>query len=225
VQSQRNSTPLKELIARALYGAEGDEDSGDDESQEDIDDSGDGGDDDSKVTFDRAYVDKLRKEAAGRRVETKSEKRRADDAESRLAKIQQAEMNDLEKATANIEATTTKLSEAEAAKVTAETKLVEERIRFAVTIAAAEAGFVDPTDALSMISQDELVDDEGEVSAKTVKARLKALSDKKPYLLKAAGSGSGDGGGRGKAPDADTFAGKQAAYLEQMTTTGGRVKV
>ncbi len=217
MQSQRNSTPLKELVAQALYGAEGEEDPGDDESQEDTDDE------QVADKYSQEYVDKLRKEAADRRIKGKDSDKRANDAEAELAKIKQAEMNDLEKATANIEAQTAKLSEAESARVSAEGLLVTERIRFAVTIAAAEAGFEDPTDALSMISQDELVNDEGEVLAKTVKARLKALSDKKPYLLKAAGSGSGDGGGRGKAPDKDTYAGKQAAYLEEMTTTGGRV--
>ena len=56
-------------------------------------------------------------------------------------------------------------------------------------------------------------------------AALKALADKKPYLLKANRSGSGDGGGSGKAPNPDTFEAKQAAYLKDMTTTGGRVAV
>jgi hypothetical protein len=101
--------------------------------------------------------------------------------------------------------------------------LKTERIQNAVTMAAIDAGFEDPTDALSMISQDDLVDDEGNIVAKEVKARLKKLADKKPYLLKSHRPGSGDGGGLGKPGGPETFEDKQAAYLEDMTTSGGRI--
>ena len=221
VQSQKNSTPLQELIARALYGAEddGDEGSGDGESQ--VDDDNDGKDE--GTTFDQAYVDSLRKESASRRVKAKESEGRATAAEAELAKIKQAEMDDLEKAQSNLETATETASTATARADAAESILLAEQVRFAVTIAAAEAGFEDPTDALSMISQDELVDDEGSISSKKVKARLKALADSKPYLLKVVGSGSGDGGPRGKPVDEKSYEAKKAAYLKEMTTTGGRV--
>ena len=221
VQSQKNPTLLKELIAQALYGAESDDDAGDGESQEDDDDKGK--DEGKAVTFDQAYVDTLRKESAGRRVKAKESDAKVEALEAELAKIKQAEMNDLEKATTSLEAAVTKSTDAEGRATAAEAQLVAEQIRFAVTIAASEAGFEDPTDALSMIPQDGLVDDEGEVSTKTVNARLKALADKKPYLLKASGKGSGDGGSTGKPADATTFEAKQDAYLKEMTSTGGRV--
>lgn len=218
VQSQKNSTPLKELIAMALYGAEDDDDTGGDESQEDNNDGkGEG------TTFDQAYVDSLRKESAGRRVKAKEAVERATAAEAELAKIKQAEMDDLEKAQSNLETANETVTTATARAEAAEQTLLAEQVRFAVTIAAAEAGFEDPTDALSMISQDDLVDDEGSISAKKVKARLKALADSKPYLLKTAGSGSGDGGPIGKPADQTSFEAKKAAYLKDMTTTGGRV--
>lgn len=218
VQS-RKSTLLKELIAKALYGAEDDEEIGD-ESQEDNDGAGEEQD---TSTFPKEYVEKLRKESAERRIAAKESAKELEDLKAELAKIKQAEMNDLEKATANLETLTVKQQEAEARAAAAEAALVSERVRFAVTVAAAEAGFEDPTDALSMISSEDLAGDDGEVSTKTVKARLKALADKKPYLLKRAGSGSGDGGGRGKPADQSSFEAKKKAYLEQMTATGGRV--
>ena len=222
VQSQKNSTPLQELIARALYGAEDDgegEGSGDGESQEGDDNDGKG----EGTTFDQAYVDSLRKESASRRIKAKESDARTQVLEKELAKIKQAEMDDLEKAQSNLETATETASTATARADAAESILLAEQVRFAVTIAAAEAGFEDPTDALSMISQDELVDDEGSISSKKVKARLKALADSKPYLLKAAGGGSGDGGPRGKPVDEKSFEAKKAAYLKEMTTTGGRV--
>ena len=203
----------------ALFGAEDDgEDSGDEPQEGDDGDGSEGG-----KTFDQTYVDSLRKESASRRIKAKESDERATAAETELAKIKQAEMDDLEKATANLETANETATTATARADTAEANLLAERVRFAVTITAAETGFVDPTDALSMISQDDLVDDEGEISAKKVKARLKALSDTKPYLLKAAGGGSGDGGPRGKPVDENSFEAKQEAYLKTMTTTGGRV--
>lgn len=202
----------------ALFGAEDDGDDSGDEPQE-----GDGDGNEGGTTFDQAYVESLRKESAGRRIKAKESDERATAAEAELAKIKQAEMDDLEKATANLETANETASTATARAEAAEATLLAERVRFAVTIAAAESGFEDPTDALSMISQDDLVDDEGEISGKKVKARLKALSDAKPYLLKAAGGGSGDGGPRGKPVDENSFEAKQEAYLKQMTSTGGRV--
>jgi len=201
----------------ALFGAEEDESSDDSTSQEDEEKPA------SVDKFSQEYVDKLRKEAAGYRVSAKESKSLLEERETELAKIKQAEMNDLELATTSLEAETVKVAELEARAVSAEANLKTVTITNAVTLAAIEAGFEDPTDALSMISQDELIDDEGIISTKTVNARLKALAVKKPYLLKAHRPGSGDGGPSGRPADENTYQAKQEAYLKEMTTTGGRV--
>ena len=215
----RNHTPLKELAAIALYGAEEDDEPVDDTPQEGEQDD----EQPDEKTYSQDYVDKLRKEAADRRIKGKDANAEVDTLKAEIAKIKQAEMNDLEKAQTLLEEATARNAELEARTVSSEATLKSVTISNAVTLAAVEAGFEDPTDALSMISQDDLVDDEGNISTKTVKARLKALADKKPYLLKSASPGSGDGGQRGKPADEDSFESKQAAYLEEMTATGGRV--
>lgn len=213
------------LSIQKLYGADG-EDELDTDSQEESDDDGsddDDSDDGGTTTFDQAYVDKLRKEAASRRTTAKSEKERADALEAELTKIREAEMNDLEKATAAVDKAAKTASDAEARAAAAEAQLRQTRVETAVTLAAVEANFQDPTDALSMISQDDLVDDEGEISAKAVKKALGKLAKDKPYLLSTKKRSSGDGGPIGNPADQESFAGKQKAYLEQLTTTGGRV--
>lgn len=175
--------------------------------------------------FSLEYVEKLRKEAASRRV---SEKETADlltAAKAELSELKKAEMSDLERVKTELEEATERASVAEKNALQTSSLLKTERIHNAVTMAAVEAGFEDPTDALSMISQDDLVDDEGTVLTKTVKARLKALADKKTYLLKKNRPGSGDGGGRGEGGDPKSFENRQAAYLKNMTDTGGRITV
>ena len=173
-------------------------------------------------TFSLEYVKKLRDEAAKHRVSGKATSDERDALQKKLSGIEKAEMSDLEGAKKDLETATTDLEKVTARATTAESALKTERIRNAVTLAAIDAGFEDPSDALSMISQDDIVDDEGNVLSKTVKAKLKALADKKPYLLKKHRPGSGDGAGSGKPADPKTFEAKQAAYLEQMKA-GGRV--
>jgi len=211
------------LSVRKLYGAddEGDDSAADSQEEDDGDDDSDV--DDSPVTFDQAYVDKLRKENADRRIKAKEASEKATALETELAKIKEAEMNDIEKAQAAVEAATKKSADAEARAVDAEGALRETTIQTAVTVAAMEANFQDPSDALSMIPQDGLLDEEGEISDKAVKASLGKLAKAKPYLLKAPGKGSGDGGPTGRPADKQGFEAKQKAYLEEFTTTGGRV--
>lgn len=212
------------ISIQRLFGADGEsDDSNDTNSQVDDDDDSDDDLDDGDTTFDKAYVEKLRKENADRRIKAKEAADRAEAAEAELAKIREAEMGDLEKAQSAAEAAAKKSAEAEARAVAAEQKLRQNSIETAVALAAANAGFQDPSDALSMISQDELLDEEGAVSDKEVTSRLKALAKAKPYLLKTPGKGSGDGGPKGKPADQTSFEAKQKAYLEEMTTTGGRV--
>ncbi len=217
-----------ELLPVRLFGADGENDPNDPKKGAKDEGKGEGkskGKDKPVDKFSLEYVEKLRKEAASRRVSEKETAEELVAAKAELAEIKKAEMSDLDKVKTDLEEATERADVAEKTALQSSSQLKTERIRNAVTMAAFEAGFEDPTDALSMISQDDLVDDEGTVLTKTVKARLKALADKKPYLLKKNRPGSGDGGGRGDGSDPKSFDSVQAAYLKKMTETGGRVIV
>lgn len=212
----------------ALYGADGTStetlekpQAGEDENQENSKSETDSSS--TVESFDKAYVESLRKESASRRVAAKESDTKVKALEDELAKLKQAEMNDLEKAQTNLETETKALAEMEVRANAAEENLLNERVRNALISAAVEANFQDPEDATTMISQDEIVDDDGEISAKAVKAKLKALVDKKPYLVKTSTTGSGDGGaGRSPADETDPVK-KIAGYRKQMIEHGGRV--
>ena len=212
-----------ELEASEFFGADGEEDDPTDPQEGAEDDAGEDDDEIVEDKFSQDYVDKLRKEAAKYRVSGKETAKEVKDLQAKLDKISKAEMSDLEAVKTDLDEASEQLEEAQLSATQANALLKTERITNAVTMAALEAGFEDPTDALSMISQDDLVDDEGNIVTKTVKARLKTLADKKPYLLKSHRPGSGDGGGMGKTGGPETFDDKQAAYLKEMTATGGRV--
>jgi len=208
-----------ELSPITLFGAADDDPETD--PQEGANDNDDG--DDKPVIedkFSQDYVEGLRKEAASHRVKGKEQTARADKAEAALAEIKKAEMSDLDAVKTDLETANARAETAETAANAATSQLKTERIQNAVTMAALEAGFEDPTDALSMISQDDLVDDEGNIKAATVTKRLKSLGDKKPYLLKPSGAGRGDGGGRGKGTDPDSPAEKRAAHLKEFEKQG-----
>lgn len=206
----------------ALFGADGE---GEDENDSSQEDSSKAEKETAKVeSFDASYVETLRKEAAARRTAAKEATERADKLQAELEERKLADLGELEKANALLEAAQKKTVELTTSAEQAQALLVSERISNAVTLEAIEAGFQDPRDALSMISQEEILDDDGQVSSKTVKARLKALADKKPYLLKKANAGSGDGGAGTKSPaDAKDWDSKVKAYTERFTTTGGRI--
>ena len=212
-----------ELTSTRRFGAEDDDDDSTDPPEGAEDDTGEDDDEIVEGKFSQDYVDKLRKEAAKYRVSGKETAKEVKDLQAKLDKISKAEMSDLEAVKTDLDEATVRAEKAELSDTQTQALLKTERITNAVTMAALEAGFEDPTDALSMISQDDLVDDEGNIVAKTVKARLKTLADKKPYLLKSHRPGSGDGGGMGKTGGPETHGDKQAAYLKEMTQTGGRV--
>jgi hypothetical protein len=212
-----------ELTASHLFGADGEEDPDTDPQEGAEDDADDDDKDLGEDKYSQEYVEGLRKEAAGHRVSGKKTASALAKAEAELAEIKKADMSDLEAAKTDRDSATIRADEAELTATQATALLKTERIQNAVTMAALDAGFEDPTDALSMISQDDLVDDEGTIVAKTVKSRLKTLADKKPYLLKAHRPGSGDGGPTGKTGGPETYEDKQAAYLKDMTASGGRV--
>ncbi len=215
-----------ELSPIAFFGSEDNDDDDDLSTDPQAGASKDDDSSDDKVSdkLSPELFAKLRKENAARRIKAREETDRADKAEAELAKIKQAEMSDLEASEDKLKEAKLKSKEYKAGKAAAESALKTERIRNAVTMAAFEANFEDPTDALSMISQDDLVDDEGNIVTKTVKARLEKLAKKKPYLLKTHRPGSGDGGGSRVPGDPDSFDGKRDAYLKEMKA-GGRIVV
>ena len=213
----------------ALYGADGNDTATLEKSQVDADENQKNSkpDDESSSkpveSFNAEYVKSLRKESGSYRVAAKESDTKVKILEDELAKLKQAEMNDLEKAQTNLETETKAHADAKARADAAEKNLLNERVRNALISAAVEANFQDPEDATTMISQDEIVDDDGEISAKAVKAKLKALVDKKPYLVKTSAIGSGDGGA-GRSPTDETDPEKKvAAYRKQMIEHGGRV--
>lgn len=215
MQNENLLPNLNSIPPTHLSGAEDDADEAGDTSQvEDTDEQP------APQSFDADYVERLRKENADRRIKAKDAEDRAKHAEAELAKLKKAEMDDLERVQTEVDEARQALAQAEAAVAETRSTLLNERIRNTVQIEAIEMGFQDPSDALSMISQDEIVDDEGNVSTKTVKARLKALADKKPYLLKKTGPGSGDGGASGGAPDTNSYQSKIDKYRQEMIESG-----
>lgn len=217
-----------EFVPSDLYGSDGSDDDDtksqvDDDKNSDDDNDDDDDDDGNPDKVSPEYIAKLRKESAAKRIKAKEANARAEKAEAELAEIKKSEMTDLEKAATELKDSTSELDSEKKLRLAAESDLKSERINNAVTLAAVDEGFVDPKDALSMVSQDDLVDDDGEIDEKSVKTSLKNLAKKKPYLLKKNSKGTGDGGGSGKTDDSSPEA-KQKQYLEQMTA-GGRIVV
>jgi hypothetical protein len=175
------------LVAVELYGADDDEEeTGEETSQEEAElEDGDGdGEDKEPITFSQEDMSKVRSEAAGHRVKGKETQAALEAAEAELKELKQAEMSEIEKLKSDLEESQKAATESETARVAALADAASFKIHTSVTLAAIEAGFNDPEDAIGMISQDELVTDEGQIVSKTIKVRFKVLVDKKSYLLK-----------------------------------------
>ncbi len=226
------------LAAVELYGADDDEDAKvkaaaeakakaetSQEEAESEDGDGEGKTKEEAKTYDEDYVAKLRKENAERRVGGKETAAALEKVEAELKELKQAEMTEIEKLKSDLEDSQKAATEAEAGRVAALADAASFKISTSVTLAAIEAGWNDPADALGMISQDGLMDDEGEIVTKTIKARLKALTDKKSYLLKQPGSGSGDGGPTKRPEDQDNDEAQIEAYHKQFQAQGRVARV
>lgn len=211
--------------ATDLFGAADDDDPDDegDPSQEEAASGDDGDGEEDPVTFSQEDMSKVRDEAAKHRVAKQANAKELEETKARVKELEQKEMDELERAKADLEESLKATSAAEARAIAAEASSASLQISTKVTLAAIKAGFNDPEDVLSMIPQDDLVDDEGEVSAQKIKAKVKSLADKKPYLLKQPGAGSGDGGPTGRPEDEESFDGKVAAHTKVMLESGGRV--
>lgn len=168
-------------------------------------DSGSEGD-----TFDRAYVEKLRREAADYRTRAKA-------AEEELDEKKKAEMSDLEKAQ-----TTAQQEKERGDKLQSEIDTL--RLHMAVTSVANSMNFHDPEDALSLIDSSSIQrNDEGLPNKQSVEAAVKRLAESKPHLVKGknAGSGSGDGGARGQGGGNMTEEEKRKQLQQEYAERGG----
>lgn len=172
---------------------------------------GDGeGGEGNQDTFDRSYVEKLRKESADYRTRAKA-------AEEELEEKRKAEMSELEQAQVERDKEKQRGD-------TLESELDNIRLQMAVSNAAAAANFHDPQDALSLIDKETISkNDEGEYNRQSVEAAVKRLADSKPHLIKGknAGAGSGDGGARGQGGGNMTEQEKQQALEKEYQERGG----
>lgn len=221
-----------EPVLRTLYAfdspmiwgdGEGDNSSASDSQAESSNDGASSSDDDSddkEQTFDAAYVKKLRAEAANARVKAKEANDELTSTQAELRKREQADMSDVEKMRSDLEAAQTALETATTERDSAASSLKSERINSAVIVEATSLGFNDPSDALSMIDVDNLVDDEGAVKPKAVTGALEKLAKRKPYLV-GTGKGSGDGGPLGSKPaDPKSPEAQKTRYTEHFKKQG-----
>lgn len=157
-------------------------------------------------TFDRAYVEKLRKEAAENRI-------KAQKLEEEKKERERAEMDELTRAQAERD-------EEKAKREAAEKELATTRLQMSVTTAATAANFYDPQDALAMIPADSIaLDADGSPNRQSVEAAIKRLGEAKPHLVRGKVAGSGDGGARGKGPA--SIEDKKAEHGERFKQSGG----
>lgn len=169
-------------------------------------DKGKSGEGDAGKTYDQAYVEKLRKEAADRRV-------KLNEVEKELAERKKADMTDLEKAQ-------TERDEEKTRADTAETALGKSLMESAITAAASAANFHNARDAISLLGSDEIAtNDDGSPNEQSVKAAVKRLGEASPHLVKGKDAGSGDGSARGDG--AGKVEDQQEKYKKQFQEQGG----
>lgn len=123
----------------------------------------------AEETFDRAYVQKLRQEAADARVKLKA----LEDAEK--AK-KDAELDELTR-------TKNALKDAEKAAQEAVSKAKTLAIKSAVVTAATKLGIVDPDAAFKLLPDNALEYDQESGEVKNAEKALQSLVKDKPYLL------------------------------------------
>lgn len=134
--------------------------------------------------------------------------KRALDAEREARKAAEKRVADLDKKVKGYEAEklteqerlTKQASDAETAKVAAETELKRVRADRHIERAAAKAGFIDPEDAVLGLDRSKLkLEEDGTPEKDSLEKHLKGLAESKPHLVRGSnGRGSWDGGQRGK---------------------------
>lgn len=144
-------------------------------------------------TFDRAYVESLRRENAAHR-------KRADEAERKVKEFESAQLSESERKDRE-------LQELRAKNAELESKHREALIRSAIEREAVAAGAVDPEAVYALCDRSSIeLDDAGQV--KGAKAAVKALLEAKSYLKKSQSGSSGvpatGGGSNGGGKDFET---------------------
>lgn len=138
--------------------------------------------------------------------ESKAYRKRAQEAEAKVAEAEKAQMTELDRAKKERDEEKQKAAELEKqiARLTLEQHVVTE---------AASQNFATPSDVIPFLDTAAIkMDDDGKPDTNSLKAAIKRLATEKPYLIKGAGgSGSGDGGARG-AHTVDTEAELQKEY-------------
>lgn len=128
-------------------------------------------------TFDRAYVERLRREAAEHRVKRQ-------EAEQQVQQFQQANMTEAQRLQAE--------RDAAVARVEAlETENRRNALQAAVTAEATALGFHSPTVALRLLDESAVVDADGKPA--NVRKALSDLLKDNPYLAKRSTADAGDG--------------------------------
>jgi len=162
-------------------GSEGDGDEGNDEGDEDddTDDSGDGGDDDdakggkgAKGDTDKDAITRLEKRM-------KAADRRASAAEKKVKEYEDANKSELEKAEGKV-----KESEAKMAELTTTVSQLQLENAF---LRENTHSWADPEDALELAQRrgylEGVVDEDGDIDRKALKAALDKLAKEKKHLL------------------------------------------
>lgn len=126
-------------------------------------------------TFDRAYVENLRREAAGYR-------KRATDAEAKVKASEDAQLSELELAKKQAQ------ESAEQAKAAAD-ELKSERLRGTIERTATKLGFADADVAEALLKRDAITYGEDGQPA-NIEQLLAAILTEKPYLKRAVQSGA-----------------------------------
>jgi hypothetical protein len=176
---------IGDRLVPQMAGAEEDDEEDEDETSDDSDDEEE--EDDGKrkkrkpETFDRAYVEKIRREAADAR-------KRAQTAEAKIREREDSEKSELEKAQAAAKSAADRAEALEA-------KLRKLNVRTTIEREARKLGFVDEDVAYRLVDTDDLdLDDDGVPTNAT--ELLEEILKKRPYL-KASGDDE-ERGERGK---------------------------
>lgn len=158
-----------------------DDDDEDDSDDDDDSDSGDSGSEGQEKKSDDGD-DALAKITA----RMKAADKRAADAEKRIKEFEDKDKSELEKATQRV-------TELEASLSEKDTALKNLQMQNAF-LSSNEISWHDSDVALQHADLSGVVDEDGVVDKKALKAALKALADSKPYLVKKDDSGDGAGG-------------------------------
>lgn len=184
-------------------------------------DGADGADDDDDDDLGEKGEKALAAERAARRAarkEARAEKKRADELEARLAKLEADKKSDGDKVKEDAAAAAKDITDR--AKEEAEQTLLGAKVEAAV-LAAAAGKLANPALAVRLLDLDDLDEfvDEGKVDKKAVAKAVSELVKENPGLAATAGNGAGNGKG-----DADGGARTRTKGDDDVTPGMGRLR-